>query len=181
MLPLTRNIFRQTATPFNNATKRWKQESYYVKIKWSSAAVCGSLKDLHVSINGTTLKVGSSRPEWVTSAGKERHEACDAVWWILYGRWCRVCVVRRCIWNLVGFLISFMLKHFLFVTTQRKKNKKTLRLMVWTEKGKCVCRNYHLVLVLISKGYGLCGEEHWRSHPSHTPVSGWASAAGFVQ
>ena len=26
MLPLTRNIFRQTATSFNNTTKRWKQE-----------------------------------------------------------------------------------------------------------------------------------------------------------
>lgn len=44
MLPLTRNIFRQTATPFNNATKRWEQESYDIQIKWSRAAICGSLK-----------------------------------------------------------------------------------------------------------------------------------------
>lgn len=68
MLPLTRNIFRQTATPFNNATKRWKQESYYIQIKWSRVAV---LKNLHVSIEGTMLKVGSSRRERVTSVGKK--------------------------------------------------------------------------------------------------------------
>lgn len=33
MLPLTRNIFRQTATSFNNTTERWKQESYYIQIQ----------------------------------------------------------------------------------------------------------------------------------------------------
>lgn len=57
MLPLTRNIFRQTATSFNNTTKRWKQESYYIQIKWWSFAVCELLKNLHLSINKiTTLR-----------------------------------------------------------------------------------------------------------------------------
>lgn len=44
MLPLTRNIFRQTATSFNNTTKRWEQESYYIQIKWWRVAVCDSSK-----------------------------------------------------------------------------------------------------------------------------------------
>lgn len=44
MLPLTRNIFRQTATSFNNTTKRWKQESYYTQIEWwSSLNYCQNL------------------------------------------------------------------------------------------------------------------------------------------
>lgn len=51
MLPLTRNIFRQTATSFNNTTKRWKQVSYYIQIKWRSFALCELLEILHLSIN----------------------------------------------------------------------------------------------------------------------------------
>lgn len=78
MLPLTRNIFRQTATSFNDTTKRWKQESYYVQIKWWSFAVGELLKKFtlihQLNNNG---KVNNYSGLWMTLLKK------DEVWYIL--------------------------------------------------------------------------------------------------
>lgn len=74
MLPLTRNIFRQTATSFNNTTKRWKQESYYIQIKWWSAAVCELLKNLHLSIKNDNVKINNYGFLWMTSLKKIKRD-----------------------------------------------------------------------------------------------------------
>lgn len=55
---------------------------------------------------------------------KERGEARDAIGWTPYGQWRRGCVMRRCVWNLIVFLTSFVLKRFLFVSSQQKKKEK---------------------------------------------------------
>lgn len=49
MLPLTRNIFRQTATSFNNTTKGREQESYFLHL--IKVIIAMILDDLQLSIN----------------------------------------------------------------------------------------------------------------------------------
>lgn len=147
MLPLTRNIFRQTATSFNNTTKRWKQESYYIQIKWWSVAVCELLKNLHLSINKmTTLRL------IITAFVNDLIEK-DDVWYILVDSlhtWpMMLCLYgKRCIWR-VFFLFFFLLraisllfhfKAFLFLLRPSKKHFKVTKYAEKTHvfKGKGV-------------------------------------------
>lgn len=139
MLPLTRNIFRQTATSFNNTTKRWKQESYYIQIKWWSFAVCELLKNLHLSIN----KIPTLR-SIITAVVSD---LVEKGWSMIHfgghrfssGQWCYVYMT----WGAfeIFFLTISLLSHFFFlsfVTSQRKALKATKyaeKMIVFKGKG----------------------------------------------
>lgn len=108
MLPLTRNIFRQTATSFNNTTKRWKnRKSYYIQIKWWSFAVCELLEKIFTCIHWTKERLKrSTLMFWMLKRMKY-----GTFWWIIdvCGQWCCVETTKGAFW----FFFQFTLKHSL--------------------------------------------------------------------
>lgn len=116
MLPLTRNIFRQTATSFNNTTKRWKTGKPLhpdKMVKFCCLWIIEKFTFTHQQNNNVAVgnQCCCARPRW-------KRMTYDTFWWTqvldIRCQWCYDWMTKRCIWIFFS-RHCFTLKHFCYL------------------------------------------------------------------